>query len=43
MNEFIEIEVLTELGIIYNAGEYIEKFINEDFLLIHTWWANRTN
>lgn len=31
MNEFIEIEVLTESGIIYNAGEYIEKFINEDF------------
>lgn len=31
MNEFIEIEVLTESSIIYNAGEYIEKLINEDF------------
>lgn len=31
MNEFIEIEVLTESGVIYNAAEYIEKFINEDF------------
>lgn len=31
MNEFIEIEVLTESGIIYEAGEYIEKLINRDF------------
>lgn len=31
MNEFIELEVLTESGVIYNAGEYIEKIINEDF------------
>ena len=31
MNEFIEIEVLTESGIIYTAGDYIEKLINEDF------------
>lgn len=31
MNEFIELEVLTESGIIYNAGEYIEKLINGDF------------
>lgn len=31
MNEFIELEVLTESGVIYNVGEYIEKIINEDF------------
>lgn len=31
MNEFIEIEILTESGIIYNAGEYIEKLINGDY------------
>lgn len=31
MNEFIELEVLTESGVIYNAGEYIEKLINGDF------------
>ena len=31
MNEFIELEVLTESGVIYNAGKYIEKIINEDF------------
>lgn len=31
MNEFIELEVLTESGVIYNAGEYIGKLINGDF------------
>ena len=31
MNEFIELEILTESGVIYNAGEYIEKLINGDF------------
>jgi len=31
MNEFIELEVLTKSGIIYNAGEYMEKLINRDF------------
>lgn len=31
MNEFIEIEVLTESGIIYNAGKYIEKLISGDY------------
>jgi hypothetical protein len=31
MNEFIELEILTESGIIYEAGEYIEKLINRDF------------
>lgn len=31
MNEFIELEILTESGVIYKAGEYIEKLINGDF------------
>lgn len=31
MNEFIELEVLTESNIIYEAGEHIEKLINRDF------------
>lgn len=31
MNEFIEIEILTEGGIIYGAGEYIEKLRTGDF------------
>lgn len=30
MNEFIELEILTESGIIYNAGDFIEKLINGD-------------
>lgn len=31
MNEFIEIEVLTESGTIYEVGNYMEKLINHDF------------
>lgn len=31
MNEFIELEVLTESGIIYKAGDFIEKLINADY------------
>ena len=31
MNEFIELEILTEAGIIYEAGRCIEKLINDSY------------
>lgn len=31
MNEFIEIEILTEGNIIYEAGKYIEQLINRSY------------
>lgn len=31
MNEFIELEILTESGIIYTAGNLLEKLINDNF------------